>query len=442
MKASRKTFKESAKSKSKSKTAETHKVEIDALFDVVWLDGHEVIAQAPITYLLCPLCDEKVETSALFERHIKRMHQHASKKQKHWYKVEIDELEGGVFLDNKAVETEEVSYYACPICAVEVESAALFEVHVESVHNQPLLPDVESIPEHVHNRSPLPNVESMPEHVHPPTPLPPPDSMEPLDETSETAYIRHTVSYDEESKVLFLSGEEVLKNDKGRYVCPACGKGAFMNIKTFTVHVKAEHNYEKPYKCTVCKASFNVNQTLYYHVLWVHNKVLKFECFEPGCGKAFSTKHGLKFHSTMHREPQVPCTKCRRKFRNASYLTEHMKRTHVTQKRFLCPECPDRFTTEAARQAHGNVKHRGLPKGFKCNNCWRLFERNLLLQNHNAREHPNSIKCHLCAETFSKNEEAGDHYRTTHAYSEEDNEWLLKTAHERIDPLDNKVVMD
>jgi len=126
MKAPRKTFtKQTSQSKGKGKVVEKLRVEIDEVLDTVSLDGHEV-KTILAKYLICPVCEARLKTGALFEEHVESLHsdeyvgysdrtrsRDAHKHRKH--RVDMDHLFEAMWLDGHEVETIEDKYLVCPI---------------------------------------------------------------------------------------------------------------------------------------------------------------------------------------------------------------------------------------------------------------------------------------------------------------------------------------
>ncbi|KAK2706106.1 hypothetical protein QYM36_016207 [Artemia franciscana] len=112
------------------------------------------------------------------------------------------------------------------------------------------------------------------------------------------------------------------------------------------------HTGEKPFKCDVCKHSFNVKSNFAMHMR-THTGEKPFKC--DACKRSFTQKGHLAEHMRIHTgEKPFKCDVCKRSFNHKSTLTIHM-RTHTGEKPFKCDICKHNFNQKGNLAIHMRI---------------------------------------------------------------------------------------
>nr|XP_053630426.1 PR domain zinc finger protein 15-like [Cherax quadricarinatus] len=118
------------------------------------------------------------------------------------------------------------------------------------------------------------------------------------------------------------------------------------------------------------------------------------------CGKQFSSKSALAYHSKLHDGKSYHCDKCLKVFTHPSNLKTHQLRHE--KKRYYCDKCGKKFHTNFALLMHDNQTHR-MAKSWKCKHCSKAFTRCAAFKEHiriHTGEKP--FECHICGVKFRK----------------------------------------
>ncbi|TRY98553.1 hypothetical protein DNTS_005265 [Danionella cerebrum] len=133
---------------------------------------------------------------------------------------------------------------------------------------------------------------------------------------------------------------------------------------------------EKPFKCSVCEASFNRKDKVKRHML-IHEPFKKYKCpfrTHVGCSKEFNRADKLKAHILSHSgeaitlspargpsggDPSVShagikpfkCAACEKSFSRRAHMLEH-QRTHTDDYRFRCRVCTLGFKRRRELREH------------------------------------------------------------------------------------------
>lgn len=139
---------------------------------------------------------------------------------------------------------------------------------------------------------------------------------------------------------------------------------------------------QKRYQCTVCQKVGE--KTAHVSHVMKHINMYPFHCPEPGCSKAYSSKHELKRHLPSHlSDRQFLCEICSARFKSKDNLYYH-KMTHNI--RFHCQFCSGGFYSKFELLRH-EKKHAPGKKLRKCDICEKSFSTVVMLNNHKFKEH-------------------------------------------------------
>lgn len=139
------------------------------------------------------------------------------------------------------------------------------------------------------------------------------------------------------------------------------------------------------------------------------------------CDRKFKSKRGLTQHDErLHSEkqskekPSLECDICGRLLKTAQYLREH-KRTHSTEKLFICNHCGKGFNVKFHLKEHIYM-HTG-ERPYKCDFCEKTFNRTTLKYSH-QRMHTGEkpFKCDVvsCDKAYSFSVDLKRHRRAQH----------------------------
>ena len=107
--------------------------------------------------------------------------------------------------------------------------------------------------------------------------------------------------------------------------CNICGAN-FQKKSERTKHLATAHP-SGPFKCVNgnCGAQFKKSSSFHVHINFCGSSNPKFKCVIPGCSKVFNNKSLLDQHKSKHKEPQLICDHCGKKFRWLSSYNAHLK---------------------------------------------------------------------------------------------------------------------
>ncbi|XP_044742766.1 zinc finger protein 888-like isoform X2 [Chrysoperla carnea] len=161
--------------------------------------------------------------------------------------------------------------------------------------------------------------------------------------------------------------------------CEICGKTL---KRCYLSKHMTTHGERNKLACEYCPKIFISQETLQTHVKIYHKNsgpVCKFLCSE--CGLKLRSKAELSNHLITHTgERPYACDKCDKTYRTTFMLKQHISRTHLNERNFICTFCSQAFFDKKILLNHVR-RHTG-EKPFKCNMCEKRFIQKTALKVH------------------------------------------------------------
>ncbi|KAG7486534.1 zinc finger protein 585A-like [Solea senegalensis] len=201
----------------------------------------------------------------------------------------------------------------------------------------------------------------------------------------------------------------ILVHDRRESRCPHCDS-VFLQLTALKYHLRT-HTTERPFQCSCCMETFEVQEDLEQHRL-KHRKFRKerpYSCTR--CDNAFSTLVELTEHMNVHEGEQPSnCPICGKTFLNKNKLEKHLS-IHTGERPHLCSICGNGFPSAASLKLHVHI-HTG-EKPFHCSECNKTFSSSSGLRLH-SRQHMDvrpSYECPECGRTYGRMTELKMHQR-------------------------------
>ncbi|CAF4955565.1 unnamed protein product [Pieris macdunnoughi] len=286
----------------------------------------------------------------------------------------------------------------CALCGLRFASVGRYMSHVAS-HNRDPLFDPES-----RNRPTPEEKESQPSM---PTPIDmKEDPEEQRNKRADAEEPRPPTDPARED-----SEEEPSGADKKQFECNQCDK-KFGSKQSKSMHIKAVHRGERPYRCPECGLSFAYPRSLALHAL-AHRR--RRAAADTGyacdvCHKVLSHPSSVTYHKqAAHGATQYVCGQCGKRFHHRQLLQRHQL-VHSKRRPFDCEICAATFKTKANLRNHLQL-HSGVKK-FSCEVCPQRFSHQTSLTLH-MRWHTGSkpYSCETCGKRFSQKGNLSEHER-------------------------------
>ncbi|XP_025832553.1 zinc finger protein 287 isoform X22 [Agrilus planipennis] len=156
------------------------------------------------------------------------------------------------------------------------------------------------------------------------------------------------------------------------FICEVCGKEYALS-KHLASHRRHQHweilkiAPSNKFDCTTCQKHYTTASGLWRHRLRYHNVQQREQFLCDECGKALTSKEGLKFHRRTHSGYKpFHCSACPKKFVKKQLLKEH-ERTHSGERPFICKYCNRAFTQRTPLKIHER-SHTG-ERPYQCRFC-------------------------------------------------------------------------
>ena len=143
--------------------------------------------------------------------------------------------------------------------------------------------------------------------------------------------------------------QKTRKEIKKSFFCEYCSKSNFQSEAKFENHRKSHKKKgkiqkTKPFSCSECKKSFNLQRQLDLHIKMQHTEHVCKTCDETFHGQFNWTSHNKNEHKKV-KNTAMPfkCLQCEKTFRMKADLTLHVSIIHEQKSRKTCPECSKLF---------------------------------------------------------------------------------------------------
>lgn len=155
----------------------------------------------------------------------------------------------------------------------------------------------------------------------------------------------------------------------------------FSEIKSCMSH-ELNHDQLSPYECNICPFKTNQHPQLIIHIKHEHNTEKPFFCVV--CSKSFIRRSDLRKHIFVHAGIRLfSCNLCQKSFTRSTNLAKH-KRTHLENQQkknnFKCRLCPQAFATNAELSTH--MEMHMTRNTFNCKFCNQVFTQRDELEYH------------------------------------------------------------
>ncbi|XP_020801310.1 transcription factor grauzone [Drosophila serrata] len=196
---------------------------------------------------------------------------------------------------------------------------------------------------------------------------------------------------------------------KGYAIC--CNK-KFYKRSFLTDHIDRHADPEK-FKCTQCDKRFADKQCLRNHELLKHQPEEEKTFMCEQCPKRYTKQYLLDQHRVIHKERNVVCDICERRFPNQSLLCTHVKMVHGNYGT-MCDICAQVIRGRAAFQRH-QLEHAGVtePK-VQCDICGSWHKNKHSLKKHVRRHNGTAATCDLCGKVSPNRSAMLSHQRYVH----------------------------
>ncbi|KAI5640791.1 hypothetical protein NE865_06899 [Phthorimaea operculella] len=163
-----------------------------------------------------------------------------------------------------------------------------------------------------------------------------------------------------------------------QYMCESCGLG-FVSLHRLKMHIQSHDNTGFP--CPECGKKYVSDFNRQLHIDTVHKRQGRYRCHKcPTFLLSYAQK--MKHYVEVHGEAplRIPCAECGKVLSSRRKLTDHKKRHHLKDFRFVCQVCGRKFYS-------GNELRHHMPthtdeRNFKCKMCDKAFARLKTLKQH------------------------------------------------------------
>lgn len=162
-------------------------------------------------------------------------------------------------------------------------------------------------------------------------------------------------------------------NFEDPFMCKECG-ATFSVLKEMNAHKREKHPKDpstKPeYECTICQKIYYRIKRLKTHMK-THSGDTNKSCICDTCGKIISCKKNLELHKRIHTGYKpYSCSYCEKQFTSGTTLRDHV-RVHSGEKPFACEHCGKCFSQRTPLTIHLRL-HTG-ERPYVCPICSKGF---------------------------------------------------------------------
>lgn len=197
--------------------------------------------------------------------------------------------------------------------------------------------------------------------------------------------------------------------DPNAFYCDMCPELRFRTYSLMKYHIK-RHITSKPRKqCPICRKT---PLKLAKHMAIYHSVANPYRC--DLCKVSFEKHRRYKVHMRKHRPKRTySCLTCGKPFNSLDARNKHIKRTHTKQMPYQCTECDKSFISPSELQDHIFSIH-STAKPYFCDICDKPFSRRQNLGMHMKIHGDKNIACKFCPMTFKTSSTRTKHERTIH----------------------------
>ncbi|XP_048003209.1 zinc finger protein 808-like isoform X2 [Leguminivora glycinivorella] len=187
-----------------------------------------------------------------------------------------------------------------------------------------------------------------------------------------------------------------LTHESGVFTCKECDK-TYPFLSRLRSHTATMHKLKRIYRCRICNENFPNYRVRLIHLSQVHgHKMPEFPC--PSCNKVFNirtflTKHIKRSHlqkmSHLKRDKIHACTLCDMKFSTKAYLRNHLVK-HNGEKKFQCDICKKAYARMKTLREHLRIHNDD--RRFACAVCGLTFIQKCSMKHHMKAHHPTEFK--------------------------------------------------
>ena len=141
---------------------------------------------------------------------------------------------------------------------------------------------------------------------------------------------------------------------------PACLECSECNKKFTCNYLLSMHTavHQSALMCDKCPAQFRSASGLYHHTRTVHMKIYKHRCHVELCSKQFEMKEHYAAHMNRHLNTPYVCSTCSKSYSSKFALSFHLKHCGISKMK-KCDQCDQTFRrknnlTEHVQYKHGN----------------------------------------------------------------------------------------
>ncbi|RXG63552.1 Zinc finger protein [Armadillidium vulgare] len=405
--------------------------------------------------VLCPLCEDSVNSVSLLEEHLESAHSDVSIR----ICLLCEETCGGKGALLRHINHHIMGVQKCPICSCRYSTQRQVSSHLEFIHKNKYsvkctecsqcfdsYSNYESHKEEVHKTNEengencLPLIGRKLEtdsviklskqkiNIEPNSSLAFCDLCK-LSFTFKSQYERHLYSNHphlfkyrcEECECLFKNYGGLISHQIshffGLHHCPHCN-AKFSKVDQIKKHLKFSHPFVKGLECKLCVKNFKTYDTYLNHLKLKHPEVsgkaiLNVHC--TVCQKSFANNHQLQLHARNHQKEMSVCTICGMKVK---YMSSHMN-SHTKDVVYKCQDCDAKYSNKSSLIFHRKRIHLGdLGKKFSCEDCSKKFISKDRLEVHVSRVHhgERNYKCNFCDKTYKNRVSLTYHVRKHTGY--------------------------
>ncbi|CAG2246006.1 KRAB [Mytilus edulis] len=189
------------------------------------------------------------------------------------------------------------------------------------------------------------------------------------------------------------------------YKCGVCDK-AFNDQASVERHISSHTiRIVNPFSCTECGAEFEDKLLLEQHKL--HAEFKHYKCKQSKrCRRSFHTKHGLVIHERTHRDKPFHCSICDTSYYSNILLKNHMANAH-NETLYKCGLCKKVFTQHGLLRKHmkehaNDGNGKESCKVYKCDACQKDYSETSNLQALSMDIDNKDLKIYFCTDCMSK----------------------------------------